>query len=103
MIPLGRIGTIGKQSKLTIPSEIRKKYGLRYGGKVEFVEASEGITLVPLISLKELRVVAKEHYVSIVSRIEKLERRGRGKKRKDLLKKSMLPTITNPWGLEKKT
>lgn len=100
---LGRIGTIGRQSKLTIPSKIRKKYGLRFGGKIEFVETSEGIILVPLISLKELKLVAKEHYLSIVNRIETLEGRGRGKKRKDLLKKSKLLTITSPWGLEKRT
>jgi AbrB family looped-hinge helix DNA binding protein len=90
VISLGKIGTIGKQSKLTIPSKIRKKYALRRGSKIEFVETNEGIILVPLISLEELKIVAKEHYDSIVNRIETLEKRSKGK---NLLKKSKLPEI----------
>ena len=92
MVFVGRIGTIGRESKLTIPSELRKKYALRRGGKIEFVETSEGIILVPLISLRELRVAARDHYDSVMKGIETLER---GKKRSNLLKKSKLPVIVH--------
>ena len=93
---MAQIGTIGKQSKVTIPSKIRKKYALRRGAKVEFVEINEGVLLVPLISLRELRVAAKENYDAIIKGIEKLERGSRGKKRRDLFKKSKLPALAHP-------
>jgi len=39
---------------VTIPVEIRKKYRLRKGSKVKFVETDEGILLVPALPLEEM-------------------------------------------------
>lgn len=46
--------TITEKGTVTIPAEIRKKYNLRKGSRVEFVETDEGILIVPLVPLEEL-------------------------------------------------
>ncbi len=48
-----QVATVTSKSMVTIPSKIRKMYGLRQGSKVEFVEVEEGLFLVPLKSLRE--------------------------------------------------
>lgn len=58
---------------VTIPSKIRKKYGLRQGGKVEFVEVEDGLLLVPLKSLRDLRGAGKEKSDSLISAVRELE------------------------------
>ena len=52
---MGEVATVTSKSMVTIPSRIRRKYSLRQGSKVEFVEIEEGIFLVPLKTLRELR------------------------------------------------
>jgi AbrB family looped-hinge helix DNA binding protein len=49
---VGEVSTVTSKSTVTIPSRIRRKYGLRQGSKVEFVEIEEGIFLVPLKTLR---------------------------------------------------
>jgi AbrB family looped-hinge helix DNA binding protein len=46
--------TITEKGTVTIPANIRKKYGLEKGSRVEFVETSEGILLVPVIPFEKL-------------------------------------------------
>jgi AbrB family looped-hinge helix DNA binding protein len=67
---------------VTIPSKIRKKYGLREGGKVEFVEVEEGLLLVPLKSLRELRGEGKEKSDILISAVKELEREHREEAKK---------------------
>ncbi len=71
---MGQVATVTSKSMVTIPSKIRKKYGLRQGSKVEFVEVEGGLLLVPLKSLRELRGVAKEKSDLLASAVRELEK-----------------------------
>ena len=51
--------TITEKGTVSIPSEIRNKYGLRKGSKVEFIDTDEGIVIVPLLPLRALFGVDK--------------------------------------------
>ncbi len=74
---MGEVATVTSKSMVTIPSKIRKKYGLRQGSKVEFVEVEGGLLLVPLKPLRELNGVAKEKSDLLVSAARELEREHR--------------------------
>lgn len=71
------MATVTSKSMVTIPAKIRRKYGLRQGSKIEFAEIEEGVLLVPLKSLRELRGVAKEKSGLLVSAVKELEREHR--------------------------
>jgi AbrB family looped-hinge helix DNA binding protein len=58
MVKMGEVATVTSKSMVTIPSRIRRKYSLHQGSKVEFVEIEEGLFLVPLKTLRELRGAA---------------------------------------------
>lgn len=45
---------ITEKGAITIPSEIRRRYGLSEGDKLEFVESELGLVLVPIKPLKNL-------------------------------------------------
>ncbi len=46
--------TITEKGTVSIPSRIRKKYGLQKGAKVEFMDTEEGILIVPVAPLEDL-------------------------------------------------
>jgi AbrB family looped-hinge helix DNA binding protein len=46
--------TITEKGTVTIPAEIRKKYRLKKGTRVEFIETSEGVMIVPVLPLQDL-------------------------------------------------
>lgn len=48
------VHTITEKGTVTIPARIRKKYGLRKGSRVEFVDTDEGIMLIPVVPLESL-------------------------------------------------
>ncbi len=77
VIKMGQVATITSKSMVTIPSKIRKKYSLRQGSKVEFVEVDEGLLLVPLKSLRELRGAGKYKSDALISAVRELEREHR--------------------------
>ena len=69
--------TVTSKSMVTIPAKIRKKYGIKDGDKVEFVDSNGGILLIPLKSLEELRGVDLKHRKLVVQGIKELERERR--------------------------
>jgi AbrB family looped-hinge helix DNA binding protein len=73
MVKMGEVGTVTSKSMVTIPSRIRRKYGLRQGSKVEFVEVEEGIFLVPLKTLGELRGAAGKDAKLLIEAVRELE------------------------------
>jgi AbrB family looped-hinge helix DNA binding protein len=73
MVEMGDVGTVTSKSMVTIPSRIRRKYGLRQGSKIEFVEIEEGIFLVPLKTLRELRGAAGKGARRMVEAASELE------------------------------
>jgi len=62
---------------VSIPVRIREKYGIREGSKVEFVESEEGLLLVPVRSLTELRGAFKGHEKLVREGIRELDREHR--------------------------
>jgi AbrB family looped-hinge helix DNA binding protein len=46
--------TITEKGTVSIPSALRSKYGLRKGAKVEFIDADEGIVIVPVVPIQTL-------------------------------------------------
>jgi AbrB family looped-hinge helix DNA binding protein len=46
--------TITEKGTVSIPSNIRNKYGLRKGAKVEFIDTEEGIVIVPVTPIRAL-------------------------------------------------
>jgi AbrB family looped-hinge helix DNA binding protein len=70
---MGDVATVTSKSMVTIPSKIRRKYNLRQGSKVEFVEVEEGLFLVPLKTLRELRGAAKEKADALIEAVKELE------------------------------
>lgn len=77
MVTMGEVATVTSKSMVTIPSKIRRKYSLRQGSKVEFVEVDEGLFLVPLKTLRELRGAGKEKTSVLIEAVEELEREHR--------------------------
>jgi len=46
--------TVTEKGTVTIPAEIRRKYRLTKGTRVEFIETGEGVMIVPVLPLKDL-------------------------------------------------
>jgi len=46
--------TITEKGTVSIPSNLRNKYGLRKGAKVEFIDTEEGIVIVPVVPIESL-------------------------------------------------
>ena len=65
--------TITEKGTVTIPAEIREKYRLGKGSRVEFVETDEGILLVPVISLEELFGADKTAKETVYQMIRELQ------------------------------
>jgi len=78
------IVSISNHGRITIPSEIRKKYGWKDGDKVIIIDHPlEGIKILPHLSDKELEsILDKDTGIKIIENISK-ERKGEIKAEKD--------------------
>ena len=64
--------TVTGKGTVTIPVEIRRKYKLKKGSKVKFIETDHGALLVPAPSFEELRgVIGKEVAYKIIKELQK--------------------------------
>ena len=48
-----RTGRIGEKGRLTLPAEIRSKYGLKEGDMVAFTETEDGILISPKVLIAQ--------------------------------------------------
>ncbi len=80
------IVNISNHGRITIPSEIRKKYGWKDGDKVIIIDHPlEGIKILPHLSDKKIRsILDEETGIKIVKQISK-ERKREIEKEKDRL------------------
>ncbi len=69
--------TFGLLGMVTIPARIRGKYGIEEGSKVEFVKSEQGLFLVPLKTLRELRGSLKDFEGPIRQGVRELVREHR--------------------------
>lgn len=65
--------TITEKGTVTIPAEVRKKYKLRKGSRVKFIETDEGILLVPVIPLEDLFGADKNFKKTVYQMIKELQ------------------------------
>jgi AbrB family looped-hinge helix DNA binding protein len=65
--------TITEKGTVTIPAEIRRKYGLKKGSRVKFIETDEGILLVPIIPLENLFGVDKDAKETVYRMVRELQ------------------------------
>jgi len=79
---LTEIATVTSKSMVTIPSSIRRKYGISEGNKVQFVEVDGAIMMIPLKSLSEMHGIFKDHAKEILQGIHELEREHRKEARR---------------------
>lgn len=65
--------TVTSRSMVNIPASIRKKYGIREGDKVAFVETDRGVTLVRIPPLTEILGSGREEREKLIRGIRELE------------------------------
>jgi AbrB family looped-hinge helix DNA binding protein len=75
--PLAETATVTSKSMVTIPSSIRRKYGIKNGDKVQFVEVDGGVMMIPSKSLTEMHGLDKEHAKALIGAIRELDREHR--------------------------
>jgi len=62
---------------VTIPSSIRRKYGIREGDRVQFVEVDGAIMMIPMKSLSEMQGMDKAHAKALFEGVRELNREHR--------------------------
>jgi len=73
MVKNDLIYTVTRKGAVTIPAEIRRKYGLKKGSRVKFIETDEGILLVPIIPLEDLFGVDRDVKETVYQMIRELQ------------------------------
>jgi AbrB family looped-hinge helix DNA binding protein len=71
------VATVTSNGMVSIPAKIRAKYSITEGSKVEFVDAEDGIVIIPLKSLRELRGAFKENDKTMKQAIREFEKEHR--------------------------
>ncbi len=58
---------------VTIPAKIMRKYGIKEGMRVKFIEGKTGILMIPIPKLEDLRGIDRQHAAIIINGIRELE------------------------------
>ena len=67
---------------VTIPASIRRKYGIRNGDKVQFVEIEGAVMMLPVRTLSEMHGLDKHHAKAMIEGVRELEREHRREARR---------------------
>jgi AbrB family looped-hinge helix DNA binding protein len=70
---LTETATVTSKSMINIPAGIRRRYGIKEGDKVIFVETEQGPTLIRVPPLKELFGSGRAHRDKLARAIRELE------------------------------
>ena len=65
--------TVTSKSMINIPASIRKKYGIKEGDKVVFIETDHGLLLLRVPPLDELFGSGRAHKEELVRAVRELE------------------------------
>ena len=65
--------TVTSKSMVNIPASIRRKYGIKEGDKIAFVETDAGLSLVRIPPLSELFGADRAHKQKVLKAIRELE------------------------------
>ena len=74
--------TVTSKSMITIPSSLRRKYGIKDGDKVQFVEVDGAIMMIPVKSLGEMHGMFREHAKDLIEGVRELDREHRKEARR---------------------
>lgn len=74
---MGEVATVTSKTMVTIPSSIRRKYGIREGDRVQFVEVDGAIMMIPTKSLSEMHGMDKAHAKALLQGVRELNREHR--------------------------
>ncbi len=68
-----------RKGQVTIPAELRRKYGIREGMKVEVVDAASGLLLRPVPRMKDLAGIdsGKYSHAQMADRLDRLRSKWR--------------------------
>ena len=67
------VSVVTGKGTVTIPKEIRERLHLKKGSRVEFVEADEGVLIVPVVPLEDLRGVDRDREEVVYRMIRELQ------------------------------
>lgn len=70
---MGYIAKVTSRRMVTIPARIMRKYGIKEGMRVKFVEAETGVLLIPIPKLEEFHGIDRHHASAIIEGIRELE------------------------------
>lgn len=65
--------TVTSKSMINIPASIRKKYGIKEGDKVVFVESDHGLVLIPVPPLREMFGSGRAQRDKLIRAVRELE------------------------------
>ena len=71
--------TVTRKGQVTIPAELRKKYGIREGMKVDITDAPSGLLLKPIPHMNDWSGAdaGKYTYKEMVGKLDRLRRKWR--------------------------
>jgi len=67
------LATLSKKGLMTIPTEIRRKYGLKDGDRVRIIDQGGVLMIIPLTDIKTLYGLGAEHKEELLIGIRELE------------------------------
>jgi AbrB family looped-hinge helix DNA binding protein len=75
---ISETATVTSKSMVNIPAKIRKKYSIKEGTKIVFIENENGrLELIPVPPLSELFGIDREHKAALNAAIRELEKEHR--------------------------
>jgi len=74
---LAETATVTSKSMVTIPSSIRRKFGIKDEDKVQFVEVDGAVMMIPVKSLAEMHGMFRDHAKTLIEGVRELDREHR--------------------------
>ena len=70
---MGYIAKVTSKSMVTIPAEIMRKYRIKEGMRVKFIETEAGILVIPIPKLEDLHGIDRQYTAALIEGIRELE------------------------------
>lgn len=74
---MAETATVTSKSMVTIPSSIRRKFGIKDEDKVQFVEVDGAVMMIPVKSLAEMHGMFRDHAKTLIEGVRELDREHR--------------------------
>lgn len=69
---MGHIAKVTSKNMVTIPAAIMRKYGIKEGMRVKFIETETGVLMIPIPKLEDLHGIDRQHASAIIEGIREL-------------------------------